>query len=73
MKPFVFKTQSARLVPAAGAVGIPKSKYFYVYKVYKLLFQFYQQACILAVGGAEKRLIVDEDSNTGWVANKFSI
>lgn len=26
------------------------------------------QACILAVGGAEKRLIVDEDSNTGYRA-----
>lgn len=63
------KKQSARLVP--GTIGIPRYEAKYFWSLYKLLFQFYQQACILAVGGAEKRLIVDEDSNTGWVANKF--
>ncbi|XP_061178183.1 dihydrolipoyllysine-residue acetyltransferase component of pyruvate dehydrogenase complex, mitochondrial-like isoform X1 [Saccostrea echinata] len=32
------------------------------------------QACILAVGGAEKRLVVDEDSNSGYrAANMMSV
>ncbi|XP_048728160.2 dihydrolipoyllysine-residue acetyltransferase component of pyruvate dehydrogenase complex, mitochondrial-like [Ostrea edulis] len=32
------------------------------------------QACILAVGGAEKRLVVDEDSNSGYnTANMMSV